>query len=205
MGELARHERYLLGLMDPAEQERYEEMVSRRPELAQALRGSLGNEELWEKVQVERARALLAVGDAFAELPAAGTPRPRLDLLAEREVVAELLGRPISEATTRRMANDLLASAIRGGFELVELRIDAGQGVAAGQRAGGEEVLVTYPPPMYRALLARLRLMAGLPLDAAGPQLGRISLVHAGRSFEVEIVVEPDPQAGRASLVIISM
>ncbi len=154
-----RHDLYLCGLIDGADAERYETLISRRPDLAAELQARLAAEGPWEVERVRRARALLAVTEAFFN----ANESSGLDLLT---VAQSRLG---EREEVRRLVMRLVIQATTAGCEAVEVRCEGNQYVITTVRGGEATTLERGAGRLHRPLVDELRRLAGL---AGGPGLG---------------------------------
>lgn len=188
---------YLRGELSGLESGRLESALTRRPgwlgELAAAIEEGLD----WHPDMVARARALMAVQEAFAgvEQPADQRPGVRLDFLRH---VADDDDQPdprlatIEHAAVIRVTNSLLSRAVRESADVVELRPTGTGSTVLAVVDSQRLVWMTLPGAIHAQVAARLKAMAGVDTGGHGAgRAGRIKLHHRGRDVDIAVVFEP--------------
>ncbi len=212
MTELDRHQRYLRGFMTRTEQEQYENWVSRRPDVAEALQLALGDGLSWDPEMAGRARAILALQEAFLEVfdedPATSPTVIRIDLLPRY-----LFGLPVRHGSPLvaaeqpevvRIVNTVIVRAIKQNVEVVEIRPEVDELVIDTFDGLSRHEMLRGPIHVLPSLVARLKIMANVnPAACDVAQHGRIAIKHDRREYSVEATFEPGEGGETVTLAII--
>lgn len=191
---------YLLDLLTATDQARFEARVAASPEAAAALRAALA--ELGPEVELAgRARALLAVSEAFAGQPTLDSrPSLRLDLRPAPRLEADP---DATHPEVVRIVNTVVVRALREGVEMLEVVLEAPDVVVYVVRDGRRQEFLRGPGRLQAALVARLKIMANVdPARIDVAQHGRIALHHDRRNFDIAATFEPVEAGERVTLVI---
>lgn len=213
MDELDRHQRYLRGFMTRTEQEQYENWVSRRADVAESLQAALHDGTVWDPEMAGRARAILALQDAFLEVfddqaPAAPAV-VRIDLLPRY-----LFGLPVrpgspivaaEQPEVVRIVNTVLVRAIRDQALVIEIRPEGRELVIDTFDGDASHEMLRGPIHVLPPVVARLKIMASVdPATDDVAQHGRISVKHDRREYSVEATFEPGEDGETVTLAIIA-
>ena len=213
MDELDRHQRYLRGFMTRTEQEQYENWVSRRPDVAEALQNVLGDGARWDPEMAGRARAILALQAACLELdidePPVAPAVIRIDLLPRY-----LYGLPVRDGSPTvaaeqpevvRIVNTVIVRAIKEAVEVVEIRPDVDELVIETFDGHEHHEMLRGPLHVLASLVARLKLMAEVNPEASDvAQHGRIAVKHDRDDYELEATFLPGEDGETVTLVIVT-
>ena len=113
------------------------------------------------------------------------TPAPDWSQL-EREMSSDAGAPPII-----RMVNVLMENAIKHKATDVLLQLDECQLTVRYRIEGVFHEVMALPTFGHRPIVDRLKIMAGIPLDAAPPQQGHIHIRHEQQDYDAEAVFAP--------------
>lgn len=212
MDELDRHQRYLRGFMTRTEQEQYENWVSRRPDVAESLQAALNDGTVWDPEMTGRARAILALQEAFLEVfddSAAVAPTVvRIDLLPG--YLYGLPVRPGSPAVAAeqpevvRIVNTVIVRAIKDHAVVVEIRPEPNEVVIDTFDGDAHTEMLRGPIHVLPSLVARLKIMAKVDPETSDlAQHGRITIRHDRHDYSVEATFEPGELGETVTLAIV--